>query len=385
MVYLDNSATSHPKPLEVIQAMNDYMLNVGANSGRSGHRLAISASRIVYNAREEIAKLFNIGDPLRIIWTLNATESINIALQGVLKPGDHVITTSMEHNSVMRPLRALEKEGVHITVVKCSIDGFVDPSDIESAVNRKTKMIVINHASNVIGSIQPVEDIDSIAKEYGLLFMLDTAQSAGAYPIDVQKANIDLLAFTGHKSLYGPVGTGGLFISDKVNIRPLKYGGTGSRSEEEYQPEFLPDKFESGTLNIVGIAGLGAGVKYIMEKGVENIRKQECELTQKLIDGLNCIPKVKVYGDLDANKRVGVVSFNIEGISPSEVALCLDEKFGILCRASLHCAPSAHKTIGTFPKGTVRLSLGIFNTDDDVNFVTDAVREIVEDREYGIL
>ncbi|MGB9594745.1 MAG: aminotransferase class V-fold PLP-dependent enzyme, partial [Candidatus Poribacteria bacterium] len=346
MLYLDNSATSHPKPPEVIQAMNDYMINVCANSGRSGHRLAISASRIVYNAREEVAKLFNIDDPLQIIWTLNATESINIALQGILKPDDHVITSSMEHNSVMRPLRALERSGVKITVVKCSIDGFIDPSDIESAINNKTKMIAINHASNVIGSIQPINDIGLIAKKYGLIFMLDTAQSAGAYPIDIQKSNIDLLAFTGHKSLYGPVGTGGLFIRDGIDIKPLKYGGTGSRSEEEYQPDFLPDKFESGTLNIVGIAGLGAGVRYVMNKGIENIRRQECNLTQKLIDGLTCIPKVKVYGDPDAKKRVGVVSFNIDGLYPSEVALYLEEKFDILCRASLHCAPSAHKTIG---------------------------------------
>lgn len=384
MLYLDNSATSYPKPPEVIQAMNDYMLNVCANAGRSGHRLAISASRIVYDAREEIAKLFNIDDPLQIIWTLNATESINIALQGILKPDDHVITSGMEHNSVMRPLRALERSGVHITVVKCSIDGFIDPSDIESAINKKTKMIVINHASNVIGSIQLIDDIGQIAKKYGLIFMLDTAQSAGAYPIDVQKSNIDLLAFTGHKSLYGPVGTGGLFIHNGIDIKPLKYGGTGSRSDEEYQPDFLPDKFESGTLNIVGIAGLSAGVRYVMNKGVENIRKQECDLTQRLIDGLTCIPKVKVYGDLDAKKRVGVVSFNVEGISPSEVALCLDERFDILCRASLHCAPSAHKTIGTFPEGTVRLSLGIFNTDDDVNFVIDAVRKIAENRGYRL-
>jgi len=384
MIYLDNSATSHPKPPEVIQAMNDYMINVCANSGRSGHRLAISASRIIYNAREELAKLFNIDDPLQIVWTLNATESINIALQGILKPDDHVITSGMEHNSVMRPLRALEKLGVHITVVKCSQNGEIDPSDIESAINKRTKMIAINHASNVIGTVQPAEEIGHIAKEYGLIFMLDTAQSAGAYTIDVQKLNADLLAFTGHKSLYGPVGTGGLYIRDGIDLKPLKYGGTGSRSEEEYQPDFLPDKFESGTLNIVGIAGLGAGVRYVMNKGIENIRKEECKLTQKLIDGLSCIPKVKVYGDLDAEKRVGVVSFNIEGLSPSEVALYLEERFDILCRASLHCAPSAHKTIGTFPDGTVRLSLGIFNTDDDVNFVIDAVRKIAEDEGHGL-
>ncbi|MEK7395783.1 MAG: aminotransferase class V-fold PLP-dependent enzyme [Candidatus Poribacteria bacterium] len=384
MIYLDNAATSRPKPPEVLQAMNDYMINVCANSGRSGHRLAIEASRIVYNAREELAKLFNIGDPLQIVWTLNATEGINTALQGILHPGDHVITSGMEHNSVLRPLRALENLGVDVTVVQCSQQGFLDPSDVKSAINKNTKMIVLNHASNVTGSIQPAEDIGRIAIEHELIFMLDAAQTTGAYPIDAQNLNIDLLAFSGHKSLYGPVGTGGLYIREGIDLNPLKYGGTGSRSDEEYQPDFMPDKFESGTLNIVGIAGLGAGVKFVLSEGVDNIRKKERELTQRLIDGLIAIQKVTVYGDFNAKNQVGVVSFNVDGLSPSEVSLYLEEEFNILCRSGLHCSPSAHKTIGTFPDGTIRLSLGIFNTENDVDVVVNAVRKIAKAGEYVV-
>jgi len=379
MIYLDNAATSRPKPPEVLQAMNDYMTNVCANSGRSGHQLSIEASRIVYRTREALAKLFNADDPLQIIFTLNATESINLALQGILQHGDHVITSSMEHNSVMRQLRVLESQGIEITVVKCSQQGFLDPSDVKNAVKKNTKMIVLNHASNVIGSIQPVEEIGLIARDHGLIFLLDSAQTAGVCEIDVQKMNVDLLAFSGHKSLYGPVGTGGLYIRNGINLKPLKYGGTGSRSDEEYQPDFLPDRYESGTLNIVGIAGLGAGVEFVMREGIENIRKKESELTQKLINGLLSIPKVSVYGGINAQKQIGVVSFNIQGFSPSEIAMYLEENFDILCRASLHCSPSAHRTIGTFPDGAVRFSLGIFTTDNDVDIAINAVRNIVKD------
>jgi len=378
MIYLDNASTSRPKPSEVLKAMNDYMINVCANSGRSGHRLSIEASRIVYKTRDTLASLFNADDPLQIVFTLNATESINLALQGILQHGDHVITSSMEHNSVMRPLRMLENQGVELTIVKCSQQGFLDPSDVKDAVRKNTRMIVLNHASNVTGSIQPVEEIGRIVREHELLFLLDSAQTAGACEINVQKMNIDLLAFSGHKSLYGPVGTGGLYIRKGISLNPLKYGGTGSRSDEEYQPDFLPDRYESGTLNIVGIAGLGAGVDFVIQYGIENIRKRELDLTQKLINGLLSIPKVSVYGDLNAEHRIGVVSFNIQGFSPSEVSMYLEENFDILCRATLHCSPSAHKTIGTFPHGVVRLSLGIFTTDNDVDMAVNAVRKIDE-------
>jgi cysteine desulfurase family protein len=376
MIYLDNAATSRPKPPEVMQAMADYMVNVCANSGRSGHRLAIEASRIVYKAREALAHIFNVDDPLQIVFTLNATESINLALQGILQHGDHVITSSMEHNAVMRPLRVLESQGVEITVVRCSQQGFLDPTDVKKAVKKNTKMIVLNHASNVTGSIQPVEEVGRITREHELIFLLDSAQTAGTCEIDVQRMNIDLLAFSGHKSLYGPVGIGGLYIRKGIDLKPLKYGGTGSLSDEEYQPDFMPDRYESGTLNLVGIAGLGAGVEFVTQKGVVNIRKCECDLTQKLINGLLSIPDVSVYGGLDAKRQVGVVSFNIRGFSPSEISFYLEEKFDILCRASLHCAPSAQKTIGTFPEGTIRFSLGIFTTENDVDTAVNAVRKI---------
>jgi cysteine desulfurase family protein len=378
MIYLDNAATSRPKPPEVLQAMADFMNNVCANSGRSGHRLAIQASRIVYEARESVAKVFNVADPLRVVFTMNATESLNLAMRGSLRSGDHVITSSMEHNSVMRPLRALESRGVEVTVVQSSKQGFLDPEDVEKAIEPNTRMIVLNHGSNVVGSLAPVAEMGRLARERGLLLTLDTAQTAGAYPIDAQEMEVDLLAFTGHKSLCGPPGTGGLYIREGVQLEALKWGGTGSRSDEEHQPDFLPDKYESGTLNLVGIAGLGAGVEYVMREGVDNIRKRERNLTQRLIDGLLDIPGVKVYGCLDANRQIGVVSFNIDGMSPSEVGLRLDDEYQILCRVGLHCAPAAHRTIGTFPDGTVRFGLGTFNTEDEIDAAVEAVRDLAE-------
>ncbi|HGJ65301.1 TPA: aminotransferase class V-fold PLP-dependent enzyme [bacterium] len=383
MIYLDNSATSRPKPPEVIQAMNDFLNNVCANSGRSGHRLAIQASRIVYDTREVLAQLFNISDPLQIVFTMNATESINLALLGLLQGGDHVITSSIEHNSVMRPLRMLESHGVELSVIKCSKTGFIDPDDVKKQIKKNTKMIALNHASNVTGSIQPAKEIGKIARENEIIFILDSAQTAGNYPIDVEDMNIDLLAFTGHKSLCGPQGTGGLYIRKGINLKPIKFGGTGSQSDEEFQPDFMPDRYESGTLNLVGIAGLGAGVRFIIRKGIDSIRKKECELTQMMIDGLLSIHNVSVYGDHNAEHRVGVISFNIEGLLSSESALILEDEFDILCRSGLHCAPSAHKTIDTFPEGTIRFSLGIFSTKDDVIESVNAVRKIAENKEHG--
>jgi cysteine desulfurase family protein len=378
MIYLDNAATSRPKPPEVLQAMTDFMNNVCANSGRSGHRLAIQASRIVYEARESVARVFNVADPLRVVFTMNATESLNLAISGALRSGDHVITSSMEHNSVMRPLRALESRGVEVTIVQCSEQGFLDPEDVEKAIMPNTRMMVLNHGSNVVGSLAPVTEIASLARERGLLFTLDAAQTAGAYPIDVQEMEVDLLAFTGHKSLCGPPGTGGLYIREGIQLEALKWGGTGSRSDEEYQPDFLPDKYESGTLNLVGIAGLGAGVEYVMREGVDNIRRRERDLTQRLMDGLLDIHGVKVYGDLDADRQIGVVSFNIDGMSPSEVGLRLDDEYQIMCRVGLHCAPAAHRTIGTFPHGTVRFGLGTFTAEDEIDAAIEAVKGLAE-------
>jgi len=341
----------------------------------------VEAGRIVYNTRESVAELFNAPDPLRVIFGHNVTESLNLALRGLLRPGDHVITSSMEHNSVMRPLRALERQGVEVTVVRCSPQGFLAPADVEAAVRPNTAMITLNHASNVVGTLLPVAEVGRIARRHGPLLMVDAAQTGGAYPIDVQADNVDLLAFTGHKSLYGPMGTGGLLVGERVNVdrlEPLKRGGTGSRSEREEQPDFLPDLCESGTLNVVGLAGLEAGLRWVLERGVDAIRVHEVELAQRLIDGLRGISGVTVYGGLDAELQTATVSFNIAGMEPSEVGLWLDEEYGILCRVGLHCAPAAHKTIGTFPAGTVRFGLGVFNMLKEVETALEAVRQLAQ-------
>jgi len=382
MIYFDNAATSWPKPPGVAKAMVHFLDQVGANPGRSGHRLSVEAGRIVYAAREAVAELFNAADPLRIVFGPNVTEALNLALRGLLRPGDHVITSSMEHNSMMRPLRALEREGVELTVVQCSPDGSLDPADVEAAIQPNTVMIALNHASNVVGTLLPVTEVGRFARRHNLLLLVDAAQTGGAYPVDVQADNIDLLGFTGHKSLGGPMGTGGLVIGERVEVgrlSPLKRGGTGSRSEHEEQPPFLPDMCESGTPNAVGLAGLAAGVRWALERNVEAIRAHEVELTQRLIDGLRAIPGVTVYGGLEANQQTATVSFEITGMENSEVGLRLDEEHDIMCRVGLHCAPAAHKTIGSFPAGTVRFGLGVFNTLDEVDAALAAVGRLAQE------
>jgi cysteine desulfurase/selenocysteine lyase len=382
MIYFDNAATSWPKPPGVVEAMVHFVNDVGANPGRSAHRLAVESGRIVYNAREAVAELFNAPDPLRVVFGHNVTEALNLALRGILRPGDHVITSSMEHNSVMRPLRALERRGVEVTVAQCSPQGFLDPADMETAVRPNTTMIALNHASNVVGTLLPMAEVGRIARRHGLLLLVDAAQTGGAYPIDVQAECVDLLAFTGHKSLYGPMGTGGLIVGERVDVErmePLKRGGTGSRSEHEEQPDFLPDLCESGTPNAVGLAGLEAGLRWVLERGVDAIRAHEVELAQRLIHGLTNTPCVTVYGGLDAELQTATVSFNITGMEPSEVGLRLDEEYGILCRVGLHCAPAAHKTMGTFPVGTVRFGLGAFNTREEVDIAAAAVGGLAQE------
>ncbi len=384
MIYFDNTATSFPKPPCVLEAMAKFLNQVGANPGRSGHRLAIESGRIVYSAREAVAELFHVADPMRIVFTSNVTEALNLALHGLIKSGDHVITSSMEHNSMMRPLRCLEQKGVEVTVVPCSPQGTLDPDDIASAIRSNTVMIALNHASNVVGTILPVAEVGRIARQHDLLLLVDAAQTAGVLPIDMEKDGIDLLGFTGHKSLYGPMGTGGLVIGERVALdkfEPIKCGGTGSRSEHESQPEFLPDKFESGTPNAVGLAGLNASVRWILEQGIESIRSHEIQLTKRLLAGLSEISGVTIYGPLDPDKQIATVSFNIQGKEPSEIGLRLDEEFGILCRVGLHCSPASHKTIGTFPAGTVRFGLGYFNTAAEVDFAIAAVRKLAEEAE----
>jgi cysteine desulfurase family protein len=369
MIYLDYAATSWPKPKEVMRAMSDFMEFSGGNPGRSGHRLSISAARIVFNAREAVANLFHVDDPLRVIFTANVTHALNLALFGLLKPGDHVVTSSIEHNSVMRPLRALEKEGVKLTVVQCKTDGCLDLDLWRAAVTPGTRLVVVTHASNVMGTIVPIKEIAAIAHQAGALILVDSAQTAGVIPIDQPDMGIDLLAFTGHKGLYGPTGTGGLVIGEGVDtsqLQPLVRGGTGSRSEFEEQPEMLPDKYESGTANSVGIAGLGAGVRWIQSIGVESIRAREAELNEQFLSGLRNIKGITVYGPRDPQERTAVVSCRVADQNVSDVGLRMDDEFGILCRVGLHCAPSAHKTIGTFPEGTIRLAPGIFTSPEDI-------------------
>ncbi|HNS51741.1 MAG TPA: aminotransferase class V-fold PLP-dependent enzyme [Anaerolineae bacterium] len=379
MIYFDNAATTWPKPACVAEAMLHFLEHVGANPGRAGHRLAVEAARVVYAAREAVAELFHAPDPLRVVFGANATEALNLAMRGLLVPGDHVITSSMEHNSVMRPLRALERQGVGLTIARCTPTGALDVKAVEAEIRPETRMIVLNHASNVVGTLLPVAEVGGIARRHGLLLLVDAAQTAGAYPIDVQADAIDLLAFTGHKSLYGPMGTGGLVVGERVRaalLNPLKRGGTGSRSEREEQPDFLPDACESGTPNAVGLAGLCAGVGWVLEQGVEAIRAHEVALAQQLIDGLRAIEGVTVYGGLDAARQTATVSFNIEGMEPSEAGLRLDEEQEILCRVGLHCAPAAHKTLGTFPGGSVRFGLAATSTLTEVQAGVDAVRRL---------
>jgi len=381
MIYFDNAATSYPKPKEVGQAMMYFLEKVGATPGRSGHRLSIEAGRILYQARESLAELFNVDDPLRIIFTLNVTEALNLALKGLLRPGDQVITSSMEHNSVMRPLRELEKKGVEVKVVSCSPKGFLEPQDIEKSIRKNTRLIVLNHGSNVIGTLLPIIEVGKIARKYNILFLVDTAQTAGCYSLDIRKDNIDLLAFTGHKALYGPPGTGGLIIGERVDTKkltPLKEGGTGSHSEWEEQPDFLPDIYESGTPNILGLNGLKEGVRFVLAKGVDKIHQHEKNLIIQLIEGLKEIPEVTLYGGDDRKEQVAVVSFNLKDKWPSEVGMRLDEEYDIMCRVGLHCSPAAHKTIGTFPRGTVRFSMSWFNTLKEVDQVIMAIREIAK-------
>jgi cysteine desulfurase family protein len=379
MIYLDNAATSWPKPQEVSDAVLHYMRDVGGSPGRSGHRLSIAAARIVYDTRELLASLFNVPDPLSITLCANATTAINQVLYGFLHPGDHVVTTSMEHNAVMRPLRHLQSLGVEVTVVACAPDGRLDARHMESAIRADTKLVVMNHASNVVGTILPVAEVGAITVHRGIPFLVDAAQTAGVCAIDCQAMNIDLLAFTGHKALFGPQGTGGLWVGSRIDtarLLPLTRGGTGSQSELEEQPGFLPDRYESGTSNTPGIAGLGASVRYVLEHGVPHIRRHEQELTAQLIQGLKAIPGVQVYGTGDARLQTATVSFNLSGMEPSDVALRLDDDFGVLCRPGLQCAPSAHRTLGTFPHGTVRFGLSYLNSVQDVCSAVEAVAQV---------
>ncbi|WP_338824002.1 Cysteine desulfurase [Moorella humiferrea] len=378
-IYLDNAATTYPKPPAVWQAMEHFMKNIGASAGRGGYRRALAAEEIVFLCRRLLGKLFNIDDATRIVFTANATEAINLVLKGWLNPGDHVVTTAMEHNAVWRCLKTLEKErGISITVVPCREDGELLLPELDAAFREKTRLLACTHASNVTGTVMPVQAIAAVAHRHGVPVLLDAAQTAGVYTVDVRELDVDFLAFTGHKGLLGPTGTGGLYIRPGLDLRPLKEGGTGSVSRLEYMPENLPDRFEAGTLNMVGIAGLKAALEYILNQGIDRIRAHEEELTARMLAGLAGLPGVTVYGPRETARKVGVVSFNLKELAPEEVAYALDEGHDIMVRVGLHCAPLAHKTIGTLERGTVRASVSYFNTAEEIDTFLTAVRDIVE-------
>ncbi|HSH37084.1 aminotransferase class V-fold PLP-dependent enzyme [Schnuerera sp.] len=376
MVYFDNAATSFPKPDKVYDSIMKAMKEYGANPGRSGHKLALKLGREIFETRELLAKLFNIKNPMNLIFTFNCTESLNIGIKGILNKGDHVITTSMEHNSVLRPLKALEKEGIEITIVRGDSAGRINPKDIEKSIKKNTKLIITTHVSNLTGTIMPIKEIGNIAKDNGIYYLVDAAQSAGVYSIDVEKMGIDILAFPGHKGLLGPQGTGGLYIREGLAVKEITQGGTGSISHLLEQPDISPDRYESGTPNGPGIVGLGAGVKYILENGIENIRKHEEDLTKYFIEEITKIKDVKVYGPLNIEEQGAVVPINIGDEDSSEISYILDQNYDIEVRPGLHCAPIAHKTINTFEQGVVRFSFGPFNTHDEIELGIKAIKAI---------
>lgn len=383
MIYLDNAATSWPKPEGVYQAVDDCLRHRGGNPGRGGHRLSLQAGRIILETRELLAQLFNITDSARIIFTGNVTEALNLALKGFLRAGDHLILTSMEHNAVVRPAYRLQDTGVEQTIIPCSREGRLDLATLAKNLRANTRLICVNHASNVTGTIQPIEAIGELAASKGIPLLVDCAQTAGILPIDVVKNKISLLAFTGHKGLFGPQGTGGLYIGKEIDLQPLKEGGTGSKSEVFVQPEELPDRFESGTPNTPGIAGLGAGIKFVLQEGLERIRKHEQALTRQIIEGLRRLEGVTRYGPNDLEEQTAVVSLNLEGWEAGELSYVLDQVFDIAVRSGLHCAPLAHATIDTLDTGTLRISPGYFNTPAEIEVLLEALYSLVREKTSG--
>ncbi|MCW8860652.1 MAG: aminotransferase class V-fold PLP-dependent enzyme [Deltaproteobacteria bacterium] len=380
-IYLDNAATSHPKPESVYLAVMETM-RAGGSPGRGSYRQAMDAERLLFETRELLAELFNVPNSERFIFAPNATMAINQALFGLLKPGDRVVTTSIEHNAVARPLRALEDRGVNVVKVPADpATGRVDLVSLKQVcLALPTRLLVVNHCSNVIGTIQPLEQLGTWCRQQKILFMVDGSQTAGAIPIDVKTTGIDLFAAPGHKSLLGPQGTGFLYVAEGIELAPLIYGGTGSNSHSDLQPEGFPERLECGTLNLPGLAGLRAGLIYLQQSGIEQIRCRELELVSKLLAGLNNIKNLKIYGPLEAEQRCAVISFNLEGRDPAEVGYLLDQQKYISVRVGLHCAPDAHRTIGTYPEGTIRVSPGYATTDAEVAYFLEAIDDISQAR-----
>jgi cysteine desulfurase / selenocysteine lyase len=375
--YFDNAATSWPKPEKVYKAAEVQMRRSCGNPGRSGHTRTLEADRLIYRVREALSALFNNPDPSRIIFSLNATDALNIALHGFLKTGDHVLFTSMEHNSVLRPLARLRREGmITSTEIPCSEEGFPDLSFLEQAYQTNTRLLIINHGSNVTGTIAPLTEMIKSAHRKGVRVLVDAAQTAGSIAIDLLADDIDLLAFTGHKGLLGPTGTGGLYVKPGLELEPLRVGGTGSQSEADLHPETMPERLEAGTMNSAGLAGLLEGVNYINRVGIETIREHEKRLRTHLYGELKSIKDITLYGPETAELSSAIVSFTLRNADSGEIGYILESNFGVLCRTGLHCAPLAHKALGTFPEGTVRLSPGFFTSYDDINYLVAAIKEI---------
>ncbi len=384
MIYFDNAATTFPKPESVYRAMDEFMRHHAGNPGRGTHQMSLAASQMVDGTRAALARLFHAPDVNRVIFAANTTDALNLALYGLLEPGDHVVTTTMEHNAIIRPLYTLHGQGVGVTQVPCASDGSLDPAAVLAALRPNTRLVAMIHASNVSGTILPVAEVGAGVRERGVLLLVDAAQTAGVLPIDVQSMHIDLLAFPGHKGLLGPPGTGGLIIGERVRLRSIRQGGTGTRSEDEAQPTGLPEGLETGSLNSVGIAGLGAGVSFVADQGVESIGAHERHLVQRLLNGLLTIPGLTVYGPSDPKRQVGVVSIRLDHWEPMDLGVALDQDYDIAVRTGLHCAPLAHRTIGTLPSGTVRLAPGYSTTPEEVDQVVEALDRLSRQWKRGL-
>lgn len=378
MIYLDNAATSFPKPESVYQALDSFARHWLANPGRAGHTMALASERTLDDTRHLLNQLLHGKEPERFVFTLNCTDALNMAFKGILHDRDHVITTNLEHNSVSRPLRALELAGrIGVTRVAADAAGTVDPDDIRKAINPHTRLIAVTHASNVLGTVQPVAEIGKIARANELLFLVDAAQTAGVVPIDIQAMCIDLLAFPGHKSLLGPTGTGVLYAGPRAKVQPWREGGTGGDSASETQPCDMPYLLEGGTPNVLGQAGLAAGIRYVQERGLNVIHEHEMDLLDRLWQRLDEMPNYQVFGHRERARHVATLSFRSEILTATEIGGILDQSFQVAVRPGLHCAPYIHRAIHTFPEGTVRVSLGPFNTTDDIDHLAHALEEIV--------
>ena len=384
-IYFDNSSTSFPKAPNVGRAMGEFIENGAFNINRGRYEGAYEAGSAVLDTREMLKDLFNCPNSKNVVFTPSVTYSLNFFIKGFLKPGDHVLVTSVEHNAVMRPLVQMEKLGVEFDAVPCDEEGGVTADDFRAYIKENTKAIITTHASNVCGTIIPIEEIGALCKEKGLVYAVDTAQTAGILNIDMQKANIDFLAFTGHKGLLGPQGIGGFISSDKLEglIYPIISGGTGSLSDSEEMPDFLPDRFESGTLNLPGIIGLHQALAYLKEAGIDNMRNEKMEITKYFLDKVKEIEGAKVAGKKTVEGRLGVVSIDFEGFDNSIVSFYLSSKYKIMTRVGMHCAPRAHQTLNTFPQGTVRFSFSHFNTKEEVDICIDAIKTILDDLRQG--